>query len=300
VTAVVILGFLVGLGLWLAWTGVRPKPEALSARLARFDRPLALTRQEEEDEANADRDTRLGNFMLRTMPWLERMVERNTSALRVVGRTRQQQAAAVASYVLLASILGPWTGFVFWLIGMPLPLVVPLGITILGSAAGLLLPFRALRREAKERRTAFVHALSAWCDVMVMSLAAGRGVEQAMQTASAAGQGWPFREMRAALTGAHVQGVKPWEAFDQLGQELDIQDLSTLASMIAMAGEEGAAVRQTVSAKARTIREKVTAETELESAAMTEAMSLPNVVLVMGFLLFLGFPALAIMFQINR
>lgn len=298
-TTVVILGFVVGLGFWVAWTGMRPRVESLTTRLARFDRPLTPLARPDEDEV-ADRDTRLGNFVLKKAPWLNRMVERNAIDLRVVGKTSQQQGAAVASYVLLASIVGPWTGFVFWLIGMPLPLVIPLGITILGSAGGFFLPFRALRREAKERRTAFVHALSAWCDVMVMSLAAGRGVEQAMQTASAAGQGWPFVEMRAALTAAHVQGVKPWEALDQLGQDLAIQDLSTLASMIAMAGEEGAAVRQTVSAKARTIREKITSETELESAAMTEAMSLPNVVLVMGFLLFLGFPALAIMFQISR
>jgi tight adherence protein C len=299
VTVVVILGFLVGSGLWYAWTGLRPRAEPLAARLARFDRPLALPRPDEEGE-ESDRDTRLGNLVLRKAPWLNRMVEHNATDLRVVGRTPQQHAAAIASYVLLASILGPWTGFMFWLVGYPLPPVVPLGIAIVGSAAGFVLPFRTLRREAKERRTAFVHALSAWCDVMVMSLAAGRGVEQAMQTASAAGHGWPFVEMRAALTAAHVQGVKPWEALDALGQELAIQDLATLASMIAMAGEEGAAVRQTVSAKARTIREKITSETELESAAMTEAMSLPNVVLVMGFLLFLGFPALAVMFQISR
>jgi hypothetical protein len=73
-----------------------------------------------------------------------------------------------------------------------------------------------------------------------------------------------------------------------------------LASLIAMAGEEGAAVRQTVAAKARTIRERITADTELAAGAMTEIMSLPNVVLVMGFLVFLGYPALVVMFEISR
>ena len=61
-------------------------------------------------------------------------------------------------------------------------------------------------------------------------------------------------------------------------------DLSELASTVALAGEEGAAVRATVAAKARTIRERMSAESETAAAAVTERMSLPSVLLVLGFL----------------
>jgi tight adherence protein C len=297
VSAVVVLGFVVGMGAWLAWTGLRPLDQPLAFKLARFDRkPVAVPAAGEP----VDRDTRIGDFLLRQLPWLARAVERAAVDLRVVGRTPQEQAVRVGSYVVLSLVLAPWITFVWWLAGLRLPPVVPLGIAIVGAGGGLVLPFRSLQAEARQRRQDFVLALSAWCDVVVMSLAAGRGVTQAMQTAASAGEGWPFAELRAALGAAHVEGVTPWDALDALGAELAIEDLSMLASLIAMAGEEGAAVRQTVAAKARTIRERITADTELAAGAMTEVMSLPNVVLVMGFLVFLGYPALVVMFQISR
>jgi tight adherence protein C len=301
VSLAVVLGFVVGLGGWVAWTGLRPVDEPLALKLARFDRrPVAAPTPAPGPGEAVDRDARIGDAMLRRLPWLARAVGGCTEDLRVLGRTPQEQAVRVGSYVLLAGVLAPWTVFVWRLVGVSLPLFVPLAIAIVGAAAGVLVPFRSLRSEAGQRRQDFVHALAAWCDVVVMSLASGRGVTQAMQTAAAAGEGWPFVELRAALSAAHLEGVTPWEALDALGTELGVEDLSTLASMIAMAGEEGAAVRQTVAAKARTIREKITSDTELAAGAMTEVMSLPNVVLVMGFLLFLGYPALVVMFQISR
>jgi tight adherence protein C len=299
VTFVVVLGFLVGLGAWVAWTGWRPAEEPLSLKLSRFEQgPVAPTPT--QGEAAADRDHRLGDILLRRLPWLARAIARSGADLRVVGRTPQEQAARVGSYVLLACVLGPWTAFMGKVTGMNLPLAVPLAIALLGAGLGLVIPFRSLRVDAKRRRQEFVHALSAWCDVVVMSLAAGRGVTQAMHTAAGSGEGWPFAELRAALSAAQVEGVRPWEALDALGRELAIGDLSSVASMIAMAGEEGAAVRQSVAAKARTIREKITSDTELAAGATTEIMSLPNVVLVLGFLVFLGYPAIVVMFQISR
>lgn len=292
---VVVLGCLIGLGVWLVWTGWRPLAEPLGLKLARFDRPPVAHVVAEA----ADRDTRIGDLVLRRLPWLARLIDRNGADLRVLGRTREEQAVRCCSYVVLSWVVAPWLMFVTWMAGQPVAPVIPAAVALLGSSIGLILPFRQLRAEAKERRRDFVLALSAWCDIVVMCLAAGRGVEQAMQTAASVGRGWPFVELRAALNAAHIQGVKPWEALDALGSELSIEDLSVLASMISMAGEEGAAVRTTVAAKSRTIRERITSDTELEAGAMTEMMSLPNVVLVAGFLMFLGFPAVVVMFQIS-
>ena len=99
-----------------------------------------------------------------------------------------------------------------------------------------------------------------------MTLAAGRGVEQAMETASRAGQGWAFAELRGALHAGYVRGEPPWVALERLGDELGVGDLTELASTVALAGEEGAAVRTTVAAKARTIRERMSADSEMAAA----------------------------------
>jgi Flp pilus assembly protein TadB len=297
VTVAVIAGLLAGFGLWLAWSGLRPLPEPLGAALARIERRPHETRVVEGVD---ERDARIGRFLLRNVPVLDRAVEGTTSDLRIVGRSPEEQAVRVGAYMALALVLGPWVGFVGWMAGLHLPPLIPGTIALGGAAVGLFVPFVSLRREAKERRQLFAQALSSWCDVVVMNLAAGRGVEQAMETAAASGSSWAFAELRGALRGGYVRGEPPWVALERLGLELGISDLGELASTIAMAGEEGAAVRTSVAAKARTIRERMISDTEVTAAAVTERMSLPSILLVVGFLVFLGYPALNAMFQIGK
>jgi tight adherence protein C len=295
VTGAVLAGLLGGVGIWWVWTGLHPAPEPLGAALARVrGRPVELP---VIPDGVDERDLRIGRFFLRHLPVLARAVERARVDLRVVGRTPEEHAARVGLYVMIGLAAGPWFGLVASLAGGRLPLAVPALMSLGGAAWAAVAPFLRLRRDARERREAFAHALSAWCDVVVMSLAAGRGVEQAMETAAAAGQGWAFAELRGAMHGGYVRADTPWEALGLLGSELGIPDLSELASTMALAGEEGAAVRTTVAAKARTIRERITAETEQRAAAVTEQMGLPNVLLVLGFLVFLAFPAVMVMFQ---
>jgi tight adherence protein C len=297
VTVVAVAGFLVGAGVWLGWTALHPAPEPLDVVLARIGREPPDP--DPGAAGAADRDTRVGRFLLRRLPMLARVVDGMGTDLRIVGRTPEEQAARVGVYAVLALVVGPWTGLVTWAAGISLPALLPPAVTVGGVVLATVAPFTGLRREAAERRTTFVHALSSWCDVAVMTLAAGRGVEQAMETAARSGQGWVFAELRAALHAGHVRGEPPWEALGRLGADLGVADLSELASTVAMAGEEGAAVRDTVAAKARTIRERITTDTEMEAAAATERMSLPSVLLVMGFLVFLGFPAVAAVFQVS-
>jgi tight adherence protein C len=296
-TVAVIAGLVAGFGIWLAWSGLRPLPEPLGTALGRIERRPHETRV----AAGVDeRDERIGRFLLRTVPILDRAVQGTSVDLRIVGRSPEEQAVRVGSYAALALVLGPWVAFVAFLVGANLPPFIPGAIALGGAVCGLFLPFISLRREARERRQVFSRSLSSWCDVVVMNLAAGRGVEQAMETAASSGSSWAFAELRGALRGGYVRGEPPWVALERLGLELGISDLGELASTIAMAGEEGAAVRTTVAAKARTIRERMIAETEVTAAAVTERMSLPSILLVLGFLVFLGYPALHAMFQIGR
>ena len=292
-TAVLIAGMMVGVGLFLAWTGLRPAPEPLGAALARLERRPVVS----DLAPDVDRDRRFGAFLLRHFPMLARTVDQMRADLRIVGRLPEEQAARVGSYAFLSLLIVPWLAFVAFVAGIDLPGVVYLLVLCGAVTWAVISPFLRLRQLAASRRKAFAHALSAYCNVAVMSLAAGRGVEQALETASTAGEGWAFAELRGALTAGYVRGDPPWEALNALGTELGVDDLSELASTISMAGEEGAAVRDTISAKARTIRERITAETEQSAAAVTERMSLPAVLMVMGFLVFLGYPAVTVLFS---
>jgi tight adherence protein C len=298
VTVALLAGLWAGLGIWLAWTGIRPGPEPLGVALERVARPPVAARPVTDDVD--DRDARVGGFLIDHVPALARRLGSVHADLRIVGRTPEEQAIRVGASVLLPLLFGPWVGIVCWFFGFRVPPAVLGGLSLVASAGGLVLPFASLRSAAAERRTAFSHALSSWCDVVVMTLASGRGVEQAMETASRAGEGWAFAEIRGALQGGYVRGEPPWVALQGLGGELGVNDLTELASTVALAGEEGAAVRATVAAKARTIRERMSAESEAAAASITERMSLPSVLLVLGFLIFLCYPALIAMLQITR
>jgi Flp pilus assembly protein TadB len=296
VTVALVAGFVLGAAAWLVASGLWPVPTPLGGALARLDGRAFEPRTGDEP---VDRDARVGGFLLQRVPPLARAVERCRADLRVVGRSAEEQAVRVCGYALLPLPVGPWLAFLAWEAGVRLPWPIPLALAVGGAAWGLTVPFVGLRRAATERRQAFGYALSAWCDVVVMSLAAGRGVEQAMETAALAGEGWVFSELRGALQAGYVRGEPPWEALALLGSELGISDLSELAGTIAMAGEEGAAVRATVAAKARTIRDRLGADMEAAAASATEKMTLPSVLMVAGFLLFMGYPAVAILLQIG-
>ena len=60
---------------------------------------------------------------------------------------------------------------------------------------------------------------------------------------------------------------------------------------MALAGDEGARVRVSLAAKATAIRTRALAETERHAHAASERMSLPLVILMAGFVIFLGYPA---------
>ena len=195
-TVVLIAGMLVGGGLFLAWTGMRPAPEPLGAALARLDRRPIVS----DLAPDVDRDRRFGAFLLRHLPMLARTVDQMRADLRIVGRLPEEQAARVGSYAFLSVLIVPWLAFVAFITGIELGGVVYLIVLCAAVTWAVISPFLRLRQQAMARRKAFSHALSAYCNVAVMSLAAGRGVEQALETASGAGEGWAFSEIRGALT----------------------------------------------------------------------------------------------------
>jgi Flp pilus assembly protein TadB len=240
-------------------------------------------------------DRRLGRLALDHVPVLARAAARARADLRVVGREPEDLVGETAVYVLFGLGLGPWFGFVTWLVGSPFPVAAAGALGLAVALVGAVLPWLSLRDRAAARRAGFSHALVAYCHVCAMCLAAGRGVEQAMTTAAAAGDGWAFTEIRAALHAGHIRKDTPWDALARLGAELAIDDLAQLASAVALGGTDGASVRHTILTKATTIRERLAATAEQRTQRATTQMGLPAVALAAGFLVFLGYPAVSVL-----
>ena len=292
VTTVLGAGGVVGAGIWLAWTGWSPARPALHVVLGRLGQQNADVEPMNRDNL----DARLGAWA-RRVGIVEHTVTTMRTDLRVLRRSHDEQAALLVTYALLGFLWVPVVAAGGWLVGFRLPLAIPLWLAFGGGAIGVVSAIRSVRAAAIQRRQSFSHALSSFCDITGMCLAAGRGVESSLETAAQTGSGWAFTELQTALRAGYVRGDTPWDALARLGRDADLDDLTELAAALSLAGDQGAAVRETVGSKAKAIRERLTSEAERSAASVTERMGIPATLLLLGFIVFLGFPAIAVLFE---
>lgn len=184
------------------------------------------------------------------------------------------------------------------LTGTQLSFLVPVWAVVFIGALAWFVPDLVLRTEAERRRRSFRHAVGAFLDLVAISLAGGTGIEGALHGAVTLGQGWGFTRLSDALDHARLAGDTPWAALARVGEDLGISELSELAASLELAGHEGAKVRRSLAAKAASVRLHQLADIETEAAQATEHMVLPIGLLLAGFLLFIGYPALAVIIEI--
>lgn len=169
---------------------------------------------------------------------------------------------------------------------------VPLWLGIVGAAAGFRWTDAFLHTRAEKRRAQLRHSLAMLLNLLTISLARGAGVEQALDEASSICAGWAADRIRQVLATARLLRQPPWQALGELGDQTGIAELSELASAMALAGTEGARVRASLSARAAAMRQAATAAAETEAERASSRMSVPLLVLGIGYLIFLLYPPL--------
>lgn len=177
--------------------------------------------------------------------------------------------------------------------GLAVPVVVPAWAALFLGVAGAGAPFYVLRGAAARARREARTVVSAYLDLVVLCLAGGMGIEGALHAAARIADGEFSARIGAALDLARDAGRTPWEALSDLGEEVGVRELTELAAAVRLAGTEGAKIRSTLSVKASSIRRHELAEAESDANATTERLFLPGALLLVGFLLFLGYPAVA-------
>jgi Flp pilus assembly protein TadB len=227
-------------------------------------------------------------------------VGRLATDLRILGRSPDQQVAQLAAYGFVGLFWAPVVAAGGRLLGIPIPLMIPLWLALAGAVVMVVVPFRPIRKEAAEARAGFCHALSAFCDVAAMALSAGQEAHGALFQSAAAGNGPAFDELNNSLQTGFLAGRRPAESLAQLGREIGVEDLVELGGTIGLAENEGAPVGETVAAKARSIRERLISDIERDAASATERMAIPGAMLMIGFLWFIAFPALYMILEEAR
>ncbi|MHB8437988.1 MAG: type II secretion system F family protein [Acidimicrobiales bacterium] len=194
-------------------------------------------------------------------------------------------AAGLALPLALVSVLG--------MLQIAVPITVSLAMTLATGAMLGTVPFLALRAKAGDALRQSRTVLASFVDLVVLGLAGGMGIESALYAAAGMAQDELSRRIVRALDVARHSGATPWSSLAQLGQEIGLDELVELASAVSLAGTEGARVRSTLAAKSTSIRRHQLAEVEAEANTLTERLFIPGAFLLVGFLLFIGYPAVA-------
>lgn len=275
----------VGLGILIITRSLYPTRPLLAVALTQLVAPRAVVdRRHDGSRSLASAARALG---------LHRLINSSVSTdLRLLGRTPDAHLARCLLVGLVSALIAPAVIGILALGGIETAVELPVALLLALVLAGVLLPNLTIRSEAAKRRRSFNHSLSAFLDLVAVNLAAGRGIEGALDTAAAAGNGWAFGEIRRALYRAKVMGETPWTGLDHLGEDLGVSDLQELAASVSLAGDSGAKVRTSLAAKAQALRVKSLADVEEAGQAATERMSLPVILLLCGFVIFIGFPAI--------
>lgn len=298
-TLILIGGALSGAGVLLLGLLLAPPATQPAAALAELD-----TRR---NEGRMREDVRRLNPSEATMPpWMDLFSLRVTSLARrtgadltflttdlsVVGRSLERHLA-ISLFAGLGAFMAPIIVVgLMQVMGAPLGWSVPLLLSLALGVAGLLVPTARLRRQAQDARRDFRHVVGSYLDLVAMSLSAGRGVPEALDAASSLSEDPAMLRIRNALDVARLRGDTPWEALGRLGTQLRIDELRDLSAALALVAEDGAKIRESLGARASSMRRRDLSDAEGKAGENSESMLVAQLIVAMGFIVFLVYPAL--------
>ena len=291
-TGVVVLAVLCAIGLIGVWSGLRSAAPPLEGVWAMWQGPVEYRSQKVADRSITTRAGAELASRLTASRWADQpLAHKLLTSLAITDSDLPLFASRV---VVTAGICGS-APFVAWLVllgaGSSLPLALAVVLAVAAVPLTAALQVSSLFQQASQRRRHFRVVIGSFVDLVVLSLAGGVGIDGALFAASQVTPEWAARRMAHALLQARDGGVAPWTALAAVGVELDVPELVELSTTVQLAGTEGARIRQSLTARGASLRRHEQAEAESAANAMTERLFLPGALLLLGFLVFIGFPA---------
>jgi tight adherence protein C len=294
-TIAVVTGSVVGLGLFLLAVALIPRRASLARQVAAFDANRSMrstpqpTRAPDDKQSEASR--RVGAAVARfcaEQGWDFPSVKANLS---VTGKTFEGYLAEKILLGVLGLIFVPILAIMASLAGIAFPVFVPVWMALILAGIFFVIPDLELRQKATARRRDFRHAVGSFLDLVAMNLSGGRGVHEALMAAGEIGNGWAMWRIRDALTHARITGQTPWQALGHLGEEVGVEELTDLSAALSLVAEDGAKVRESLTARAASLRRREISELEGKAGERSQSMLIAQMLLCIGFLLFILYPA---------
>lgn len=212
--------------------------------------------------------------------------------LALLGRDLDAMLATKVLLAGLGAVLAPCFWALAYLLGMDLSPQAPAWGSLLLAAVLFFAPDQDVRSQAKRERADFRRVVGVYLDLVSLNLEGGRGVPEALAAAAQVGNGPALERLSAAVASARLTGITPWAALGLLGEQVGVEELVDLAAMLENVAGQGAKVKDTLKERAATLRERREAEIEESAGGGTQSMLLAQMLLALGFLAYLLYPAL--------
>lgn len=212
--------------------------------------------------------------------------------LSLIGRTPARFMAHKLLFALLGLVLPAYISAMAALADSGLPLAVPFVVGPLLAGLFWFVPDGIVRGEAKEARTEYLHGIATYLELVALERAADCGPAEALRRAAAVGRGTVFRRIRDALERAATDRLPPWDGLDALSVELGLTPLQDVADIMRISGTDGAAVYDTLRARAKSLRGELLAEDLARANTDSERMVAPGSALTLLMTTLIVFPAL--------
>ena len=274
-TWLIAAGLLAGLGCWLAVRELVPAAPDLRAAIRRLDSGSA-----------AGQPAAWPARFSTALRWLPVPA----ADLRLLGQDASGWFATKIAYGSLGLAIAPVLSALLVLGGRSVPWMWPAGGSLALGILLFCLPDFVTRVNASERRADFRHALTSYLDLVALERGAGAAPTEALEAAAAVGGGWAFERIRAALDQARKASLPPWDGLSALSAEIGVSELADMAEIAGVAGQEGARILDTLTARAESMRAQALTAMKARAGARSTTMVLPIALLAGGFLVLLIFP----------
>jgi tight adherence protein C len=290
--AVMIAGGVLGAGIFLLIFALIPRRVSLARQIAALDAPMASRRLTSRvDEGESDFSRRLGTWLARfcaEQGWEFPSLRANLS---LVGKSFENYLATKVLLGFFGLLIAPLFFAGLSIIGLHVSVIIPIWAALAVAGIFFCLPDLELKQKADQRRKDFRHAVGAFLDLVAMSLAGGRGVPEALMGASEIGGGWAMWMIKDALANARITGQTPWQALGALGDQVKVDELRDLSAALGLVSDDGAKIRESLTARAASLRRREIAELEGQAGERSQSMLVAQMVMCAGFMVFLIFPA---------
>lgn len=282
----ILLGALSGLGLTLIVRQFVPAHPDLKDALARLQsqrvQPPSDSGRGLQDRLGLALQRRAGNYPGFQVP---------TRELAILRIPTHQFLGEKGLLGLLGLAVPPIMTMLLALAGLQLPVYIPAGAALIAGAFLFMVPTLTVKERAARAREEFARAVGAYIELVALERLGGTGTTQSLESAAEVADSWAIERIREELLRAKLSGTTPWQSLADLSEELGVNELTDLADIMRLAGEEGAQVYEALRARGRALRTQMLTLEHAKANAASETMVAPVAMLAIVFVLMLAVPA---------